>query len=340
MLVRLNDSNSFNLIVQQSLRATKGSVAILNEIATSSASGGLLAMTERIMKKLKFEWILPALAGLIVFLPTLGTYFSQDDWVFLSHVYKQPFLSVFQHYPEAFYRPVGQQLFFFIGSRLFGLEAQGYHLFALVVHLFNIWLLFKLLNIWSYDRRIRYFLLIFYAVNPAHFVALNWLTQMDIEIAVSFSLVSTYLLRSDLGFAQGRTFLDVLAQIGSLILFLFGALSHEIVILLPIVWWLWFKQKKLAIIGLAAGLVLIGAKSLANPFSSQGDYRVLLRPMEIFSTIRWYALRALAIPEGIRNFPVWLIILSLMPGLILILLFQYPDQALGHLRDMSTLWKE
>ena len=119
----------------------------------------------------KLGWAILTFVVLVVFSPTLFTYFSQDDWAFLSHVYKQPFLSVFRHYSEAFYRPIGQQLFFFLGSRLFGLEAQGFHLIGLGIHLLNVWLLGKVMNIWTHDRRVKYFLLIFYAVNPAHFVA-------------------------------------------------------------------------------------------------------------------------------------------------------------------------
>ena len=75
-------------------------------------------------------------------------------------------------------------------------------------------------------------------------------------------------------------------------------------------------------IGFAAGLALIGTKFLVNPFSSQGDYRVMLDPAAVFAAIRWYLLRALMIPEGIRNLPVWVMILSLIPGLILTLMFR------------------
>ena len=265
----------------------------------------------------KYFWILLTLATLIVFLPTVGTYFSQDDWVFLSHVYKQPFSSVFKHYPEAFYRPVGQQLFFFIGSRLFGLEAQGFHLFGLIIHLFNVWLLSKLLNIRDCDRRLKYFLLTFYAVNPAHFVALNWLTQINLEIAVAFSLLTILLWK--------RT-------IFSFFLFLGALLSHEIVVLLPVFMALESSKGPTSprrgrvllksAMFLCFGVLVLIVKYLINPFSSQSDYSLSLDLPGLLATSKWYLLRAFVIPEGIRNFPIWLIILSLIPGLILILLFR------------------
>ncbi len=255
-------------------------------------------------------------AVVIVFAPTLSTYFSQDDWVFLSHTYKQPFINIFDHHSEAFYRPVGQQLFFWLGSNIFGLDAGGFHLLGLSVHLMNIVLLWKLL------RSKNFFLMLFYAVNPVHFVALNWLTQVDIEIAVSFALVSMHLLRSNLSVRQSWTFLDIIRKVVGFILFLFGVLSHEVVAFLPVVWWIWFKQKRMAVIGLAAGLSLIAAKFLANPFSSSADYTISTSILGFISTLKWYGLRALFIPEGVRNFPLWLTIGSLIPAVILVLIFR------------------
>lgn len=267
-------------------------------------------------------------AAAVVFAPTLGTYFSQDDWVFLSHTYKQPFVNIFRHYSETFYRPVGQQLFFWIGGRIFGLEASGFHLLGLLVHLLNIILLWKLFRYFPAEQgpasrdkilsNTKLFLLLFYAVNPAHFVALNWLTQVDIEIAVSLALVSTYILRPGL-YGKGQAFL---LQICGVVLYLLGVLSHEIVAFLPVVWWIWFKQKRTAVLGLIAGLSLIGAKFLANPFSSNADYTISINILGIISSLKWYGLRALFLPEGIRNFPVWLAAIGLVPAIFLMLIFR------------------
>jgi len=276
--------------------------------------------------------ILALLSVFIIFSPVLNTYFSQDDWVFLSHTYKQPFIKIFDHHLDVFYRPVGQQLFFWIGSGLFGLDAGGFHFLGILVHLLNIILLWKLFRYFPAEQgpasrdkilsNTKLFLLLFYAVNPAHFVALNWLTQVDLEIAVSFALASIYLLRSDLSVRQGQTLLDVAKKTGALLLFLFGILSHEVVVFLPVVWWVWFKQKRMAVLGLISGLSLIGAKFLANPFSSNADYTVSTNISGILSTLKWYGLRALFIPEGVRNFPYWITIGSLITPVLLILIFR------------------
>src|SRR3990167_1437369 len=127
-------------------------------------------------------------ASVFVFFPTTKTYFSQDDWVFLSHVYKQPFSSAWRYYPEAFYRPIGQQLFFFLNSRFFGLNPFGYHLVALGIHAFNVFLLARILlrhsgaslrAIESHKNGVRtlsvLLLLSFYALHQIHLIAFNWL---------------------------------------------------------------------------------------------------------------------------------------------------------------------
>lgn len=271
--------------------------------------------------------LLVLLFAFLIFSPVLNTYFSQDDWVFLSHVYKQPFLSVFKHYQETFYRPVGQQLFFWIGSRLFGLDAGGFHLLAILVHLINIILLWKLFRYFPAEQgpaprdkilsNTKLLLLLFYAVNPAHFVALNWLTQIDIEIAVGFGLLTILFWK--------KTIL-------SFIFFGLGLFSHETIVMLPAAMAVWvFKGPARQLRGRALlkpamffcfGILVLVVKFLANPFSPNADYTVSTNISGIISTLKWYGLRALFIPEGIRNLPVWLAVASLVPAVFLILTFR------------------
>ena len=261
--------------------------------------------------------ILALLFAFLIFSPVLNTYFSQDDWVFLSHTYKQPFVKIFDHHPEAFYRPVGQQLFFWLGSNVFGLDASGFHLLGLSIHFLNILLLWKLFRYFKISKYTQFLLLLFYAVNPAHFVALNWLTQIDIEIAVGFGLATILFWK--------RTILPF-------IFFLGGLLAHETVVTLPVAMAVWaFKGPasqrqgralfKPAIFFLSGILVLV-IKFLSNPFSSNADYTVSTNISGILSTLKWYGLRALFIPEGVRNFPYWITIGSLITPVLLILIFR------------------
>lgn len=248
--------------------------------------------------------------GVIVFWPTTKTYFSQDDWVFLFYVYKRSFFDVFTYHSESIYRPIGQQLFFWLGSIFFGLNSLGYHLVGLGIHTLNIFLLFRLLIICSKKSNLSmiFFLLAIYGLNPLHFVALNWLTQIDLEIAVSFSLGSLLIYRK-------RKFI-------ALLLFALGMLSHEITAILPVAMaMLYGLNLWIGIMLGLAGIIGIG-KYLINPFPLTQDYSIGLEPWALFNTIKWYLLRSLMVPEGVKGLPGFLKYLSSIPVILIMLVFR------------------
>lgn len=244
-----------------------------------------------------------------VFTPTFATYFSQDDWVFLSHTYKQPFSNIFKYYPEAFYRPIGQQLFFWIGTVLFGLDASGFHFLAFLIHVINILLLWKLLK----SRSARFLLVTLYAVHPLHFVALNWLTQTDLEIAVLFSLLTIRFWRK---------------TVVALPCFLAALLSHETAAVVPVFLIMHdLKVKgssfvKSALFFIVAIFTLI-AKYAANPFPFKADYAMKIDLFTSISTVKWYILRVLFLPEGVRLFPLWIQICSIVSLICIVLFFRF-----------------
>lgn len=250
------------------------------------------------------------LGAIAIFSPTVSTYFSQDDWTFLSHVYKKPVANIFYYYPESFYRPVGQQLFFWMNSKIFGLNPIGYHWTALGIHVLNIVLLSCLLVHRGKKASWAKFLLLLslYAFNPLHFVALNWLTQIDLEIAATFSLGSLLLYKKKQPIAA--------------VLFVFALFSHEITAALPIMIgllygfdaWVWFT---LGLVG------MVGAgKYFINPFPLTSDYSISMTPMALLSTIRWYILRGLTMPEGIKELPSFLRYVSVTLAATIVLTFR------------------
>lgn len=273
------------------------------------------------MKQL-FSYLFILISVAVVFWPTVTTYFSQDDWVFLSHVYKQPFISVWRYYPEAFYRPVGQQLFFYVNSLFFSLNPIGYHLFALLVHATNIVILSKILNRFQPAKFPKFLLLLFYAFHPVHLIALNWLTQVDIEIAATFTLLTILLF-------ERWFFLSVVTFIAAL-------LSHETAAMLPVVLWIskgvlkgqTLRQQGLTLrsrwIALFCGVVIVLLlKYLANPFPFRSDYSLGFHPLQLLSTIKWYILRALFLPEGIRQLPLLVQLFSILSAISLVAVFRW-----------------
>lgn len=259
------------------------------------------------------KFFLPLLVGLlaiIVFWPTTKTYFSQDDWVFLSYVYKRPLLDIFRYHPESIYRPIGQQLFFWVNSKFFGLNSSGYHLAGLGIHVLNIFLLFRLLIFRdkNLDLPIIFLFLAMYGLNPLHFVALNWLTQIDLEIAVGLSLGTLLIYKKH--------------RILAIMPLILAMLSHEIALVVPFMAGILYGWSGL--IGIMLVVVgLIGAgKYLLNPFPLTHDYEIGLNPVSIINTIKWYWLRALSIPEGVKELPVFLKYFSLTPALLMVSIFR------------------
>lgn len=227
-------------------------------------------------------------AATAVFWPTLKTYFLQDDWMFLSFVADKPFTEIFVYQAKAIYRPLGQQLFFWMGWYLFGLNSIGYHLMGLVIHFVNIWLLWKLL---AEKSRNRFAAVMWYAVNPLHFVALNWLTQINLEITVIWTLLSLLSARN-----CRRSWLGFVFYMAAL-------LSHEIALLLPLFLFFWRRNRRF-IWWLAVGVAVFATKYLINPFPLDEDYQVVFAFNSWFSQFRWYLWRALGLVEGWKNLAV------------------------------------
>lgn len=250
--------------------------------------------------------------ALLVFMPTTKTYFSQDDWVFLSHTYKRPFSEIFRYHPEAFYRPIGQQLFFWIGGVVFGLNPIGYHLMALGVFALNIALLYTIMKEINKRSAFDWIALWLFAFNPIHFVALNWLTQVDLEIATLFALLTIFL------FTTSTKERNIVAMIGAFLSFILGLLSHEITSAVPLVLFFWQRKSlKVYLMGLTAALVLIGKYSL-NPFPLVGDYSLAPSLRTVLSTVKWYMFRAVGIPEGIKQAPMGLKLAAFVPLFVII----------------------
>lgn len=260
------------------------------------------------IKKFPWQLVIICIASILVFFPTRSTYFFQDDWTFLSQVIDQPFLNIFQYHERSIYRPVGQQFFFWVAYRLFGLDAIGFHDLGLLIHVINITLLWVLLR--GY-RNPRFFAILWYAVHPLHFVALNWLTQLDLELAVTFSLLALVTIESSK--TRWRYWLGFL-------LYLSALFSHEIALFLPLALIIW--QRRFYGLWLIAGAGVIAGKYLVNPFPLDEDYQLAITIREWTSQLRWYGLRATGIVEGVRGYGLNVFIGSMALAIALVSLFR------------------
>lgn len=269
------------------------------------------------MNKIFFIFI----AAILVFWPVTKTYFLQDDWRFLSLVMNRPWWNIFIYYPQAIYRPVGQQLFFWIGSRLFGLNPVGFHLLSLSIHLINIYLLWRVIGNFSArfaeSRRARFAATLWYAISPIHLISLNWLTQVDLELAVTFSLSAIIL--------SFKT--DLTKRLLGLVVYVFSLLSHEVALFLPAAILLIsrrFSRTNITfyVFWLIIGVLILAIKYLINPFPLDEDYRVAWSFSQWLRQLGWYWWRSLGIIEGIRVYPFQVIIATGVLASVFIIKFR------------------
>lgn len=126
-----------------------------------------------------------------------------------------------------YYRPVSD-IFFAITSPLFGLNANGYHAFSLVIHLCTGWLVNKLITKVTTDRIIGLIAGGLFVLYPVAAKAIFWIASINELLAVFFSLIA---LLAWLKFMDGNR---IPWAVGSLLAGGTALLSKEIAVTLPL----------------------------------------------------------------------------------------------------------
>ncbi len=110
-----------------------------------------------------FFWVGAALAALLLVALSLWVasleWFSRDDFRFLAYVQSpegfswwRTFLPIEERF-WTFYRPLSMETFFWVGHRLFGLEATGYFALSLAFHFASGGLVYRLARELGFDTR-------------------------------------------------------------------------------------------------------------------------------------------------------------------------------------------
>jgi len=109
-------------------------------------------------------WLGAGLAALVItslsFWVASREWFQQDDFAFLAYVQitdPWSWLRVFLPFEERFwpfYRPLSMETFFWVGHRLFGLEAFGYFAVSLGLHFLSAGLVYRLARQLGFDTRV------------------------------------------------------------------------------------------------------------------------------------------------------------------------------------------
>ncbi len=168
----------------------------------------------------------------VLFSGALRTFFFQDDFTWLIYsrfVSLWDYLSVFSRFNRwGTYRPLGQETFFWLGQKVFGLAPAGYHVVALLVHVGGSALLYTLLRRWCSPLQSLAGAL-FYAIHPAHASSLYWLSAFPEPLAVMFYLASMLL------FLRSSDKSSSILYGCSLFCMILGLMSKESILSLPLV---------------------------------------------------------------------------------------------------------
>jgi hypothetical protein len=142
----------------------------------------------------RVDYLIPSLllmVTFIVFVPVLGVFFWQDDFVFLYEARFAKWTDILRAFlpwatgPLGFYRPLTTQLYFVIGDRIFGFKPEFYHAANLLLHTANAVLVYVLAKRLLKSRSVALCVALLYVTNRVHFESLCWISGIQ-EIGVTF----------------------------------------------------------------------------------------------------------------------------------------------------------
>ena len=244
-------------------------------------------------------WVFIFTAVVLVYLPALATFFSQDDF---SHLYLsqatsfRDFLRFFVPVSTGiFYRPLSVQIYTWLSRLLFGLNPLGFHLLALGFHLFNTYLVYLLFKKLLQSEKLSLLGAFFYGVHVSHFMSVFWPAEFSMVLAPFFVFLAI------------NAFLDQRYYRFWLWAFL-GLLSNELASTVPLILGLyivflrqwtrlkWLVPPALGVLGLFVLRFILFPASLGSQYVLSFSLATFLR------NLRWYALRAVGLPEGFLAF--------------------------------------
>jgi len=160
------------------------------------------------MKSNVFSLAVLTLACVIVYFPTFYNQFQNfwdDQWVVVNHYTEDGFTLVnlqklFTEFYHGQYAPVNQ-LFYTLLYKLFGYNPIWFHGLCLLVHVFNVWLVFSfirrllILNK-SFEaasvQRIAFFTALLFAVHPFLVEAVAWISASKVILYAFFYLIALH----------------------------------------------------------------------------------------------------------------------------------------------------
>ncbi len=221
---------------------------------------------------------------------------------------------------DSFYRPLSQQVYFFLNYKLFGLSPVGYHAGNIAFHFFNSVLVYLILVRVTGRRMASLLGASFFVGSRVHLVSVFWVSGFTEVGGAFFYLLSLYLV---LLFSQskGKSYLAL-----SCVTLVLGLLSKETLVTFPAVagLYLWlaegrevFARGRVRLVtftllphALIVIVYLLFYKFILTP--PRGPYALDLSPLTYLETVGKYTKWAFVIsadkkdPSDVLGFLLWL----------------------------------
>ncbi len=247
--------------------------------------------------------IISILLAFIFFYRIFFGYFFMDDWYFLQVNRANSWvelIQIFEPVKNIPYRPISQQLFYLVSQKIFGLNPLPYHVVILAIHMVNSLLVDQIVKQLGKQKATARLLSLMYLVSALHFVGVFSITGSYFVIGMLFSLLS---IKYWLKFRENK---KLNYYFFSLVLFVLGVFSAEVAASLLFIFFILYPKRK-TIIHLLPFIFIVCSNLLINYFIAGAPKTAAfnLRLSAFPSVFKWYLLRALGLPEGVKNGYQW-----------------------------------
>ena len=224
----------------------------------------------------------------LVYFHSFTSPFFQDDFLLLQLSKGSNFFMPIANFP---YRPIAIGGFYYFGRLLFESNVIGFHLLEFFFFAFTLFAIYFLANKLFKDKKKSLLAVFFYALNISLFANFYW-------VATSyFSLGMVFFLMAVICYLENKNFF----------LYFFAVLTiltNELAFVLPgiffILNWYFKSWPKKFWIFTVFDLVLIVGRTMVAGLPTVSDYALKFN-FSVISNFRWYALRALNLPEGVNR---------------------------------------
>src|SRR4030095_1705332 len=223
---------------------------------------------------------------ILIYLPVFNAGFAYDD---VNYIQKNPLIRsidlnrIFTENVMGNYHPL-TMLIFSIEYQFFGLDATGYHVVNLLLHLANILLVFYFILLLCNKPWVALVAALLFGIHPLHVESVAWISELKDLLYTSFFLGTLIFYLKYLNDAEKKYYFI------ALLLFLFSLLSKAMAASLPVVLLLidYFKRRKIAgrvivekipffLLAVIFGVVAVFAQQISEAVQEISTYTFLQR---------------------------------------------------------------